>query len=680
MENFYGYQSNTSTFPCRKEQRRHIEGLGNIVPKARIHSWPFLPAKEAAGNSSTAVNNARRSWNSPLFIGNASSPSSRVEAAHERSYPSEKSTELPGSFDLYPEIQNPIHASTLLSEKAHTPISSSSQIRSLPSEAPGSFELASRPPRSSSLAYTHQHLRHRADSDDLHRQHTLKEALELPPTQTYDTSNDHDLDCATGRIVPLRLDFSEANESPGTGSVEKGRTEHDQLPNRFYCQEPSQNTDLQEAHRQGEKTDEHPARNFFQKLVRPLVWFHSLPSKSSASPKKSKKPIDISQPFDLRKFASSVEPRHFDHSHLLSQPQTDLAQMSRLEEDLRPVVPPMLRKLSVTGSFGPSLAESIEEEILNHNLRNVTTSFWSGTDSFRPFLLSRGSSYPSLRATQSIRFHEPASYGLPRLHVEIPSSEYPASIYTYRPSRQPRSPPPEPASLAPEQSPDIGLSLRGGCLPASRVYEPPRPRIHPSHKPADTAPVPPGLWYLAGGRPVLKDNPGKPCYHGQPKRKHRSNHPHGQAGVDISHQRIPNAESCQPLTFGYLRAWKQNSRPAPRMNPRTGMMEPGHRPFWREFAYSATGGNWASGRPRRRQGFGRDRYGHSHGQGMGINGGQGMGLGQDMGMGEPEPGMGMNHGTGAGPAQPEYMMSGGLNPDPNPDAGYAAGHGAGHAA
>lgn len=627
MENFYGDQSNTSTFPYQKEQKRHIESLGNVILRARTHSWPFLPAIEAAGNPSEAVNSARKSWNAPVFIDTASSLPSRVEFAHKGSYPSEKSNEPPGSFDLYPEIPKPTHDSTYLAEKAHTPIPSSSQARSLSFEAPGSFELASRPPRSSSLAYTHRHLRHRADSDDLNRQYTLEEALELPPTQIYDTGNDYGLDCTIGRVVPLRLGFSEADESPGTEAVENGTVEHDQLANRFYCQEPSQNKNTQEARRQGENTGEHSARIFLKKLVKPLVSFHSIATKSSASPKMEKKPIDISQPFDLRKFASSVEPRHFDHSHLLGQPQAHFAQMSRLEEDSGPVTSPPLRRLSVTESFGPSLAENIEEAILNHNPPSVTTSLWSGTDSFRPFLSSREPSYPSWRATQSIRFREPESYGLPRLHVEIPSSEYPASIYTYHPSRQPRSPLPEPASLSPEQSPEVDLSLRGGCLPASRIYESPRPRIHPSRRPADTAPVPPGLWYLAGGRPVFKDKPGKPCYHGQPKHKHRSNHPHGQAGVDISHQPIPNAEPCQPLTFGHLRTWKQNSRPAPQLNSRTGMMEPGHRSFWREFAYSASGGNWASGRPRRRQGFGRDRYGHSHGQGMGMDGGQGMGAG-----------------------------------------------------
>ncbi|ERF68239.1 hypothetical protein EPUS_02695 [Endocarpon pusillum Z07020] len=621
MENLYGYQSHTSTFPCQKEQRRYIEDLGNVILRAKSHSWPFLPAKEAAGNSSIAINSARTSWNSPFFIDTASSLPSRVEAAHKGSYPSEKSNELPGSFDLYPEIPNPTHASTLLAEKTHTPIPSSSQARSPSYEAPGFFELASRPPRSSSLAYTHRHLRHRPDSDDLNRQYTLKEALELPPTHIYDTGNDHGLDCTIGRVVPLRLGFSEADESHGTESVEDGTIEHYQLANRFYRQEPFQNTNSQEACRQGEKAGEHSARIFFKKLIRPLVWLNSIASKTSASPEAEKKPIDISPPFDPRRFASSVEPRHFNHSHLLGQPQTPFAPMRRLEEDLCPVVPPKPRRLSVTESFGPSLAENIEEAILNHNQRSVTTSLWSETDSLRPFLLSRGSSYPNWRVTQSKRFRDPESYGLPRLRVEIPSSEYPASTYAYHPSGQSRSHLPEPSSLSSEKSPEVDLSLRGGCLPASRIYESPRPRIRPSRKPADTAPVPPGLWYLASGRPVLKDKPGKPCYHGQSKRKHHSNHPHGQAGVDISHQPIPNAEPSQPLTFGYLRTWKQNSRPAPRLNPRTGVMEPGHRSFWREFAYSASRGNWASGRPRRRQGFGRDRYGHSHGQGMGMDGG-----------------------------------------------------------
>ncbi|KAF7505384.1 hypothetical protein GJ744_001005 [Endocarpon pusillum] len=625
MENLYGYQSNTSTFPCQKKQRSHIEGLGNATLRARTHSWPFLPAKEATGNSSKAFNSARTLWNSPLLIDTASSHSSRVEAAHKGSYPPVKSQELPGSFDLYPEIPNPTHASTLLAEKAHIPIPSSSQARSLSYDPPGSFELASRPPRTSSLAYTHRHVRHRADSDDLNRQYTLREALELPPTQIYDTSYDYGLDCTIDRAVPLRLGFSEADESTGTEPVEDGTIEHDQLANRFYRQEPFENTNLQEACRQGEKTGEHSERDFFKKLIRPLVWLNSIASKSSATPEKEKRHVDISQPFDLRRCASSVEPRPFNHSHLLGQPQTHFSQMSRLEEDLRPVAPPELRRLSVTESFGSSLAESIEEALLNHNQRSVTTSLWSETDSFRPFLLSRGSSYPSWRVTQSKRFREPESHGLPRLHVEIPSSKYPASIYAYHPSSQPRCHLAEPASLSSEQSPEVDLSLRGGCLPTSRIYESPRPRIHPSLKPTDTAPVPPGLWYLAGGHPVLKDKPdkpGKPC--GQSIRKHRSNHPHGQAGVDISHQPIPNAEPWQPLTFGYLRTWKQNSRPAPQLNPRTGMMDSGRRSFWREFAYSASGGNRASGRPRRRQGFGRDRYGHSRGQGTGMDGGQGM--------------------------------------------------------
>jgi hypothetical protein len=175
--------------------------------------------------------------------------------------------------------------------------------------------------------------------------------------------------------------------------------------------------------------------------------------------------------------------------------------------------------------------------------------------------------------------------------------------------------------------------------------------------------VPPGLWYLAGGRPVLRDKPGQPCYHGQPKPRRRFKSRRGLDQVDNSRQRVPNAQPCEPLTFGHLRTWKQNSRPADRLNPQTGYMEPVYRPFWHEFAYSVSRGKFGTKRPRREPGVEQPYY--AHGQGMAgggdnANSSRPTDIGQDgMGRGEPDPAMGM--GTGRDDSQDD--MSGGLSRD-----------------
>lgn len=125
--------------------------------------------------------------------------------------------------------------------------------------------------------------------------------------------------------------------------------------------------------------------------------------------------------------------------------------------------------------------------------------------------------------------------------------------------------------------------LRGGCLPNAGFF-PTRGR------PRDEDPVPPVLWYLAGGRPVHRDRVHSPCYHGQPKKR-----------KGAREQRTPNDEPCERLTFGYLRRWKQASRPTDRRNSQTGESERVNRPFWHELAYTMSGGRVATMRLRSEQ-------------------------------------------------------------------------------
>jgi len=129
---------------------------------------------------------------------------------------------------------------------------------------------------------------------------------------------------------------------------------------------------------------------------------------------------------------------------------------------------------------------------------------------------------------------------------------------------------------------------------------------------------------------VLKDKPGQPCYHGQPKPKWRFKNRRGLEEVDLSHHRVPNAEVCEPLKFGHLRKWKQ-SRPAGHFNLQTGHMEPVYRPFWREFTYSASRGKVGSKRPRPQHGAEEAYY--SHEQGMAGGAPEHMYAGRGMGMG-----------------------------------------------
>jgi hypothetical protein len=638
----------------------------------RIHSWPFLPVEQEVELSSNAIKSARKSWNSPIPTAATPSRCARGHLSHHGNCSSENSSELPDSLDVFPESEDPTPTAVSLSVKAPLPLPQRRQTEPFPLLAPESSRLAPRTHSSSPTLDPYTYL-HRQASNDLKRDYTLKEALEVLPNELHESGHHFVLDSVTGRFTPSCKRHRHEKASPDTGIVRDGFDENLHLQDRFYSQKPRQVKTLQRPNLQCESNARHPTSNIITKFARPLGWFRSIIFKRSTESRDSGEFVTIGHPF---------HPRHFRGSVLESQnlKQTDpwnqsplFEEMSRLEQDPHLVVPALVRKLSVTGSFGPTLAESIEEVILNPMSAGNTKPLPSRRNSHQLISNALVSPFPNPQTNRTVRFHEPGRRrARPNLRIQIPPSpQYRSSAHRYHPARRPRSPPPPPASSSSEHQPDTHLSLRGGCLPISKSRNPaPHRRIDPSDRPANNVCIPPGLWYLAGGRPILSDKPGKPRYHGQPKPKRRFKNRRGLEEVDISRQRVPDAKPGEPLTFGHLRDWKRKSRPADQLNPRTGLMEPAYRSFGREFAYSASRGTLWLLRPRRKDGVSAD----CDGQRQGMDGQADEPMfddhGKGGGMDRDDPDQGLGAGTGAARSEPESDMSGRLRMDGNAtDAG-----------
>jgi hypothetical protein len=664
MENVNVPRSKTLTPPGTSNRLTNKRIFDASLGRDRYHSWPFIPFNEEAEASSNAVYCARLLWNSPIRKTAAASCPPNAHAIHQGSYLPETSTEFPGSPDVFPEAAD---SPTLVSAEAPNPLLLRPRTQLFLRQAPESPRLASKSHLSAPVTNAAPSLRHRAGSEDLKRYFTLKEALEMLHNEACDSYTGYMVETSTDRINPSIEKTPRREVITETDVV--GR---DQLSNCFYSEKPYDGPNLPKTQLRGESNAKRFTRKLTTKLSRPLTRLSFRSKESSASPAEQVRPFKISHPFDLQTLrARAAESQYAAQSSESSLLNMLLPQQNHLKPDTYQAGPAIFRRLSITHTFGPTLAKSIEDAISKlESLELDPLAVPSQSPRANSCSLSAGIREPCPSTdptTQSVRFQQPRKRRCrSSLRIQIPPSPpYLSPAYSHNRSRPPSSPT-QGSSPSSEQRPETNLSLRGGCLPISRTRNPPpRRRIDPSHRPADDILVPPALLYLAGGRPVLRDKPGRPCYHGQPKPKRRFKNKRGLDEVDGSHQRVPNADPCEPLTFGHLRAWKQKSRPANRLNPQTGQMERVYRPFWSEFAYDVSRGKVGTMRPKRQQGAGGAYYGQGHGmagnQGEHMYGGRGMDMGADTRRGEPDFGMGM--GNDAGRSEPDYEMSGGLGAD-----------------
>lgn len=611
MENVDGWQPRQSIVSDIAEEKKQKNAF-MVRGKARFHSWPFLPLKHE-GLSSNVANNVQSSWNLPGSIWASDDLPLHPLPTQEQSYISEESTELPGSPDVLPETESLIHTATSLSAKSPPPPLHRPQSLPCSLRQPECPKPAPRLGCSSPILQAHSDLGHYASSDDSRSDLTLKEALELLPNEPRQSRNQFSFESTTGRIFPSCHGTLQGKVSTGTASFDGGLTECE-LRSRFSRQKSCPRTILPEPHVQRDRTLNHPVKHFMAKLSRPLTWFSFKCPQRSSRPSEQEKLVEIGQPFNPRRSRVMNEgSQNLDLWEPLHQSPLHFPRVSTLDGDRRPL---NVRRLSITESFGPSLGESIDDTISSSRSCSVRP-LSSSADTRQRFPDALIPPFANRPTSQTVRFYEPERRRCPpSLRIQIPPS--PPCLFSadaYHPSRSTPSPPPRRSSASPAQLPETHLSIRGGCLPISRTRHPPAPprRIDPSRRPADNVRIPSGLWYLAGGRRVLSDTPGQPCYHGQPEPKRRFKQRRGLRELHTSRLRVPNAEPCEPLTFGHLRNWKQQSRPADRLDPHTGQMEPVYRRFWQEFAYSATRGKVRSMRPRREKGTGGDYYGHSQG-------------------------------------------------------------------
>ncbi len=346
------------------EQTTDGKALKEMLGKQRIHSWPFLPCKRKA-------NSARTSSSSSVSIVNTCSCLPRAHVTHQESCLSEKYTELSGSPDFLPEIENFTHATTSVHKDASLLLPSTPQALHCLHKEPISPKLASRSHGSSQILHGHQCLRHRAGSYDLERDYTLNEALALLPNEPCGSNDGFVVNSTTGRIIPSCVETLQESLPADTAVFDDDTIEYDRPQSRFYSLQPCQNTILQDSPIQRDSKAKQAPGNFMAKLVRPVSWFQSKIFKHPTRPGEEEKSAEIRQPFTPRKFLGSVADSYtLNPSPPLDEPPLLHAQASRLERNTRPAT---IRRLSITGSFGPTLAESIQEATLKPQSPSVVT-------------------------------------------------------------------------------------------------------------------------------------------------------------------------------------------------------------------------------------------------------------------------------------------------------------------
>ena len=660
MENARGPRPRSFKIADRSDRSAAVGNL-DAPPSGREihHSWPSSCSGNEVAVSLNGLRIVRTSQKSPSSITTAPSCPPQDYKTRQEDCFLENLTELPGSLDLSPEIPK-CEAPILLSRYGphSTPTKPQTQLfsrQAIEPPTPPSHNHVSAP-----VSHRLPFLCRQAASEDLKQHITLKEALEVLPKEGFDSSEGYEVHASTGRITPSTSKPLRGEDSTDVAIVERGRP-----PKRSYDQRTDGAPNLPEIQLRWDSNAKRFSAKFVTKLSQSLNRFQLRPHDSSARLDQHERSFKISPPFNLQPLRARV-PDAQNVASLSEDLDWPLIQTNCPERDPIQVSPTLPRRLSITHSFGPTLAESIEDAISKaespilsaQSLRTTACSKVSGAQTC---------SLSTDPTSRRIRFQEPKQQrSRPGLRIQIPTSpSHRLSAYSRHQSTFPRSPPPRIPSPSWEQSPEAGASLRGGCLTTSKTRnQSTHRRIDPSHRPADDVLVPPALWYLAGGCHVFTDRLGQAFHHQQAEPRRRFKNKRGLAEVGSSHQSACNAEPCQPLTVGQLRAWKARSRPTDRVNSRTGHMEPVHRPFWQEFVYSVTRGEVGTMRPKRQHGAGGYYYSSNHGMAGGGEehtlGGNGMDTGADTGRGMPDLGLGMGMGNGTGRAEPEHEMSGGL--------------------
>ena len=192
--------------------------------------------------------------------------------------------------------------------------------------------------------------------DDPRRYYTMKEALEVLPDEDRKSSNGLRLDSSTGRITRSRRQ--------GKATIERDDDEHrgsedDSLETCFYGPKRSAST------KASEKGLAKPtAKNLVTKLFNPITRFRFGSKEPSASASEQVQACNINCPFDPRPLrVRTAESQYI--AQLNESNELDLlhSQGKNAERHVSHSRPTILRRLSITRSFGPALAECIEHAI-----------------------------------------------------------------------------------------------------------------------------------------------------------------------------------------------------------------------------------------------------------------------------------------------------------------------------
>jgi hypothetical protein len=554
------------TNPTARQANLKMTSIGE-----RVHSWPLLHMDSKAKPSTTVPGLRREPCRSQVFQSSSGSHSPAASTVDEeiRFWKDRVSIpEPPGSSGSGAVLTRKISPVSSGYEKLpSTP--RDEEIRSISSCTSGSFgsfELfPSNPLWHSPCGYDYDQ---GADPNDTGELFSLHEATRLLPDEPHEVSTRLVISPSTGLITQAPKLTVPEDASIDSGFIGDAPEQQNRSGSHSHNQRHGLERSLP---RQRKKSIHRTTSDTITKLTGQLSLLHTNCFRRQVTVSEPRQDGETRKPSNLQKLnpssSSPVLSNSFEHlPPVLSQekrePRTETSSDSITVTN---------RRLSVTQLFGAALTDSIQEGIsLQRAVDDGKIVLPEHIDRF-------GLNIPMLAKinlpTKTVRFQEPDR--------------------AQHPSDWNISTAPRPES---NKGSDSQVSLRGGCLPRSKYHDPPPfLRVDPDRRPVDSRPVPSGLWYLAGGRPVYKDRSGRECYHGQPKPKRR------QPG-ETTPERTRNADPCQPLTFGHLRDWKQQSRPTDRLNQRSGDMVAVKRSFLKEFAYSASRGKLAIMRPKENPG------------------------------------------------------------------------------
>lgn len=386
-------QPKAASLPNKSDPSTKMKTWTEAPHPERFHSLPFLPAKcddsvddddnddDGDGDDRSATRGTLIPRGSPISTTVVSSCFSNDHAIRHGSY---LSAELSVSSDGFAAIQDLACSTTSLPREGDPLPSLKPQSRSFLDHGSCFPRLASHPHSSGTIPHMYSHLRHDADPYDLKRRCNLKEALELLPDELCDSGYQHAFNFSTSQIIP-----------PGTRprqdkvvkdrEVSKYRVDgYGQLRSRFYSQKAFEGATSQKHHNKPGDNAIWPPRSSLHKLVRPLTWIHSKLLKRSLRPNPQEELPQTNQPVKIMGFGGSATgSRPLLPLHPPGLSSAPLAQSNRLERDTQAVVYTKARRLSITGTFGSTLSESLEA-ILDPQSSTINTPVSSRTNLSQP--------------------------------------------------------------------------------------------------------------------------------------------------------------------------------------------------------------------------------------------------------------------------------------------------------